>query len=679
MHMIPTTPLPKSRMIDVAMAYADKGIPVFPCHSEMGPDCKKPLIVGWQSRASTATSLIQSWWQQWPDAMIGCPTGKRSGFVVLDVDGEEGRQPLALLEAINDELPRTMTVRTASGGLHYLFKCPENVAITNNAGKIGEGLDVRGCKANGSPTGYVIMAGSVRGDGAAYTVEHEGEFAELPDWLLDRMSRKSAPAVLMAPPESEKQSREYMAKNGRAPDHHPFAMSELRRHCDNVANAKPRTRNDTLNKGAYQLAHFVPHHFPASEVYDSLMVAATQCGLMADDGEDKTAATIRSGLRSGYDVAPVFYQGTIEPVTDLPPFPGTPEANAAEKTGSADKLARHYPLTCPRPKRSWLVEHIIPQGPCVGLCVGASGSGKTFVVIELARCLALGVPFLGKKVVQAGSLLNASESAYGVPDRYKAAFSVNPELDPSTVACLCNDTAPPDLSTDEGKKEYILTLKALSADCEKKTGQPLRLVILDTFSASFSVKDENSNAEIAGVVRICYEIAHAMNCAVMVVHHFGKNKERGARGGSAFRSNVDFQIDVKPGQVWVEKVKDAPVQYTLSQFALRPVGVGLDNKGNPITSMRVEAVAAIDEGVPDVGGRPAEGDRELEELLAANGGKDVLKHVLRNEFYTLCEEGLPRSAKYSRFERALKRAVGRGECSEHKGMVKIPKIEAPAG
>jgi hypothetical protein len=45
---------------------------------------KKPLTAHGFKDASTDPATIAAWWQQWPDALVGVPTGDR--FVVLDVD-----------------------------------------------------------------------------------------------------------------------------------------------------------------------------------------------------------------------------------------------------------------------------------------------------------------------------------------------------------------------------------------------------------------------------------------------------------------------------------------------------------------------------------------------------------------------------------------------------------------
>jgi hypothetical protein len=96
--------------------------------------------------ASTDPRKIHAWWNRWPGANIGMPTGKRSGVFVLDVDDLGA---LAELEAEIGKLPATWTVRTPSGGLHLYFRHVEGV--TNSPGALPDGIDVRG------EGGYVLV------------------------------------------------------------------------------------------------------------------------------------------------------------------------------------------------------------------------------------------------------------------------------------------------------------------------------------------------------------------------------------------------------------------------------------------------------------------------------------------------------------------------------------------
>ncbi len=162
------------------MGYAKKSIPVFPCK----PGRKEPLTSNGHKDATTDPDRIRAWWSRWPDANIAMPTGKRSGFVVVDVDPEHGGyDSLAELHEAGHGLPLTATIKTGGGGVHHYLRCPEGIEIRNSAGKLGPGLDIRG------EGGYVIVPPSVTE--GPYEVLHKRPPAEAPEWLLEALREPS--------------------------------------------------------------------------------------------------------------------------------------------------------------------------------------------------------------------------------------------------------------------------------------------------------------------------------------------------------------------------------------------------------------------------------------------------------------------------------------------------------
>ena len=138
--------------LDGALAWADAGYPVFPCH----PETKKPLTEHGFHDATTDHQKIKAWWRQYPDALIGVPCGLASGFVVLDLDTHH--EPSGF-EAVPDwESLSPTRVRTATGGVHLYFAAGET-PIRNSEGNLPS-VDTRG------EGGYVIVPPSKRESGA---------------------------------------------------------------------------------------------------------------------------------------------------------------------------------------------------------------------------------------------------------------------------------------------------------------------------------------------------------------------------------------------------------------------------------------------------------------------------------------------------------------------------------
>jgi hypothetical protein len=71
--------------LEAALACSRRGWPIFPCR-EREPKRKRPYTPHGFRDASCETATIDKWWQCWPNALIGLPTGKALGAVVLDID-----------------------------------------------------------------------------------------------------------------------------------------------------------------------------------------------------------------------------------------------------------------------------------------------------------------------------------------------------------------------------------------------------------------------------------------------------------------------------------------------------------------------------------------------------------------------------------------------------------------
>jgi len=164
------------QMAEWSLYYASLGIRVFPVRR----DAKRPCITGWQTEATTDPARIAAWWcDQFAGAMIGCPAGAHEGdaapgLILLDIDRKNGRDGLEALERVEQEIGLTPADRsevkavTPSGGEHFWYRWPGGVEIKNRGGDIGEGIDVRGCAADGGRCGFGVLPPSRRADGGSY-------------------------------------------------------------------------------------------------------------------------------------------------------------------------------------------------------------------------------------------------------------------------------------------------------------------------------------------------------------------------------------------------------------------------------------------------------------------------------------------------------------------------------
>ena len=200
---------------------------------------------------------VAAWNERFPDCNVGIATGRISGMIVLDLDSPE-----AVAEAEKLGIPHTVTAKTGNG-MHVFFRYP-GVRTPNRAG-FRPHMDIRG------DGGYVVGAGSMHESGSLYEwikSPADTSLAEAPDWVL--ASRKVKPAI---------RSSSAMEKALKA-----------------VANAGPGTRNDQLNKSAFELAQLAAGgQLDWDEAARKLAAAATVCGLE----EHEIASTIDSARKAG--------------------------------------------------------------------------------------------------------------------------------------------------------------------------------------------------------------------------------------------------------------------------------------------------------------------------------------------------------------------------------------------
>ena len=83
---LPVSLSESSDLVTAAMMLATRDIPVFPCT----PGGKQPLTTHGFHDASSDLPTVRNWWQRWPDANIGMPTGVASGVDVVDIDVHPG-------------------------------------------------------------------------------------------------------------------------------------------------------------------------------------------------------------------------------------------------------------------------------------------------------------------------------------------------------------------------------------------------------------------------------------------------------------------------------------------------------------------------------------------------------------------------------------------------------------
>jgi Bifunctional DNA primase/polymerase, N-terminal len=250
------------------------------------PDCDSagkhpiPTLVPHGLRDATDRDHVaDAWWRLYPRANVGIRTGADSGLVVLDVDRKAGRLTLRGLVAHYGRFDARWA-RTGSGGWHAYFAHP-GIAVSNSAGRIGIGLDVRG------DGGYVVAPPSRHRSRRSYQWIRQCEGVErppvLPAWLLE-----------LSAPSAERRWRQPLRL--LSGDAGVYAAAAIEREGRDVAQAPAGRRNDQLVRSAFKLGQLVGAGLADESTVTEALVRA---GLAAGPGERKIRSTIGRGLRAG--------------------------------------------------------------------------------------------------------------------------------------------------------------------------------------------------------------------------------------------------------------------------------------------------------------------------------------------------------------------------------------------
>lgn len=243
---------------------------------------------------------------------------------------------------------------------------------------------------------------------------------------------------------------------------------------------------------------------------------------------------------------------------------------------------------------SWLIKGVMVDGER-SMMVGASGAGKSFEAIKLGMCVAMGEDYRGHRVRQGLVIYEAGEGAKGAKLRLRA-HRAHLGLKPDADIPFAFVPRPVDLF---GGEEHT---DAFVAECQAIARQfpehPLRLVVIDTLSASTVGIDENSSRDMTTVLGRVARIAAGTGAHVCLVHHMNASGQR-ERGHSSLRANIDSVIEVlvregeldqnerKVREVVLTKVKDGDPR-SLGTFVLRQVVVGRDSDGDDVTSCVID-------------------------------------------------------------------------------------------
>ena len=508
-----------------ARAYAQVGIPVFPCRV----NGKEPACAHGFKDATIDLDQIDAWWKEGDYNVAFEPD--QAGWAVLDVEAE------AIESMAELGCPQTYVVQTPRGGYHLYF----TGSIPSKVRPFGRELavDIRG------KGGYVLIPPSTVA-GQSYSVAENRSLAAFPQGLRDRIrnSNQRLGAVL------ESFERDTPTNHARA---RSYLAGEIER--GNVATAGHGGNNQTYRTIAW--------------LRDLGLSPATSRTLLIEPGgwnEHCQPPWSPEELDTLLNNTYTYAQNS----------PGIDAVASIEETFPADTLARitaasaedNYQYTFPledeneqdqAPDPEWLIPGLLLKRS-VAFFIGETGHFKSYLLLDISLGLAHGVPTFQKLSGNKALVVYvAGEGGNGVKKARRQAWKLARQINGNSDNFLVCSIAP--MLTPEGEQ-----FEKFCQDIEHKTkGRKPALIVFDTLSCVIAGQKEDGSDVASLFTRMAQKFISRYGCTIAVAHH--KSDKQGAsayRGSSGWKANADTFIEITANrstravEVWVTKHKDAP-------------------------------------------------------------------------------------------------------------------------
>jgi hypothetical protein len=146
-------------------------------------------------------------------------------------------------------------------------------------------------------------------------------------------------------------------------------------------------------------------------------------------------------------------------------------------------------------------------------------------------CIQNGLPWYGQETKASNVAILSHEDGAGFKKRYIAALEKYQVIEPTVFW----DGVVPNLLDPLLIDSYIAEFQS----------REIGLVVIDTWAYAVAGHDENSSKDMGIAIKAIQRIRDEVGATVLIVHHTGKDAERGARGSSAVKSSVDTEIAIK--------------------------------------------------------------------------------------------------------------------------------------
>lgn len=287
--------------------------------------------------------------------------------------------------------------------------------------------------------------------------------------------------------------------------------------------------------------------------------------------------------------------------------------NNAEAPEKARRRLQPYSLNELKdfPKKKYLIKNFLDK-ESLSVVYGESNCGKTFVVINIAAHICMGLPWVGLRAKKGCVVYIAAEGGQSVIDRITAAKLRNQLTDDAKFFLIPTGI---DLRGKDDAEEIIKELGFFNTKVD--------MIVVDTLARAIAGGDENNSEDMGAFIKNCDKIREATGAHVMIVHHAGKDVQKGARGHSSLRGAVDTEVFVtqdKESKVIVAEVRKQRDGATggLFHFMLENLPVRQDEDGESVTSCVLNPITVhLKNKKPN--GQKGRAIEVLERLIASEG------------------------------------------------------------
>lgn len=228
-----------------------------------------------------------------------------------------------------------------------------------------------------------------------------------------------------------------------------------------------------------------------------------------------------------------YLPGIDDPISEDTASALIPERAGRRFEKSAFHFAHVSELLADHAPPVWLIDDILEAGT-LGQVFGASGCGKSFLVMDWAACIASGRIWNDKVTAPGAVFYIAGEGFSGFKRRLRAwEIQTGQNL---TSAPLFFSVQPAALMDAANAQAVMQAVRGL----QEKHGKPA-MIVVDTLHRNMGDGDENNAGDVALFLQSLDAMRTEFGAAVLIVHHSGHAESGRGRGSSSLRAAVDHE------------------------------------------------------------------------------------------------------------------------------------------